>query len=79
MPFLEEVIFHAFYPYDNLENFNYYSSYEWQNVSRYLDTDVSYENGVFKGAKLHTEAGGKAYYYGMNGPSYLSGLRFVHS
>ena len=28
-----------------------------------MDTDVSYENGVFKGAKLHTKAGGKAFYY----------------
>ena len=36
---------------------------DWENVARYVDTDVSYENGVFKGAKLHTKAGGKAFYY----------------
>ena len=87
MPFLEEVFFHAFYPYDNLEAFNFNAYADWQNVSRYIETDVSFENGAFKGAKLHVEAGGTAYYYGLNGPSSEAEsssetpawLRFVHS
>ena len=86
MPFLEEVFFHHFYPYDSLDKFDFNSVSDWQKVARYVDTDVSYENGVFKGAKLHTEAGGRAFHWGLDGPSQWAGtgdmpgwMRFVRS
>lgn len=84
MPFLQEVFFHGFYPFDNLENFDWSNNVDWQNVTRFIDTDLTFENGVYKGAKLHAEAGGTVYYYGLDGPNMGAGewapewLRFTH-
>ena len=83
MTFLEEVFYHGFYPYDD-PNFNPDNYYGWQESTRYIDTDSSYENAVYKAAKIHSQAGGKAYYFGLDGPSSYAGswgpswMRFVH-
>lgn len=93
MPFLEEVFFHAFYPYSELgKTFDWMDYRDWQRITRYIGTDAGLENSafkvgmirflgnkfimiliifivLFKAAKLHTESGGNAFYWSLDGPS----------
>jgi len=47
--------------------------------------NLTFENAVYKAAKIHSEAGGRAFYYGIDGPNPGAGewapewLRFTHS
>ena len=85
MSFLEEVVYHEYFPYSELGFFDWFSMSDWIAATRFLDTDTQYEDGAFNGAKAYHEVGGKVYYFGMDGPYYYAyedttpdWLRFIH-
>ena len=53
MPFLEEVFFHAFYPYSELgKTFDWKDYRDWQRITRYIGTDAGLENSAFKAGMI---------------------------
>ena len=42
MPFLEELFVHGYFPYDKIDEFDWFSVADWQKVTRYLGTGMEF-------------------------------------